>query len=200
MVKSRKFLVEFFNCFFVFLNCSFFFLEKADVYSLASVTNRDLPKMVSLVPCDPRYSRSVGGKNFVILGILRCCALAKIGTAVVKSVAVNMVNDFAWTRTYDQSVHPDGNPFFLPNNHAGSVKVVLGNASSKTPVPFHQPVVVVGIDNGNFSSCERNKFDRLVERLNNRFALDAKLGHDLTPNEIAVFNRFSIVPSFAGGW
>jgi hypothetical protein len=36
--------------------------------------------------------------------------------------------------------------------------------------------------------------------LNNRFALDAKLGHDLTSNEIAVFNRFSIVLSFAGGW
>lgn len=200
MVKSRKFFVEFFNRFFVFLDCAFFFLEKADVYSLASVTNRNLPEVVSFVPCDPGHTRSIGGKNFVILGILRCRALAKVGTAVVKSVTINMVNDFALTRAYDYSVHPDGNPFFLPNNHAGSVKVVLGNAPGEAPVPFHQPVVVVGIDDGNFSSCERNKFDRLVERLNNRFALDAKLGHDLTSNEIAVFNRFSIVLSFAGGW
>jgi hypothetical protein len=39
----------------------------------------------------------------------------------------------------------------------------------------------------------------LIERLDNRLALDSILGHDLTSNEMAVFNRISIVPSFAGG-
>jgi hypothetical protein len=47
--------------------------------------------------------------------------------------------------------------------------------------------------------CQWNKFDRLIERLDNRLALDATLGHNLTSNEIAVFNRFFIIPSYAGG-
>ena len=51
-------------------------------------------------------------------------------------------------------------------------------------------VAFVPNHSGN-SSCD--EFDRLVLRLDNRFAFDAILGHDLTSNEIAVFDRISIV-------
>jgi hypothetical protein len=64
------------------------------------------------------------------------------------------------------------------------------------PVPRHQADVFGSVYDGDLALSERDEFDRLIKRLDNRLAHYATFGHDLTSNEIAVFDRVSIV---AGG-
>jgi hypothetical protein len=51
------------------------------------------------------------------------------------------------------------------------------------PVPLHQPAVIGGIHNGVLTTGQRDKFDSLIERLDNDVSFHVVL-HGLSEKEI----------------
>ncbi len=153
-----------------------------------------LPNLISTVPYHTGIPAFVVFVAPAILAILLASSYAKVVAPIVQCVAVTMIALYFWiSQTENKTMHQ------WPIVRSPSIKRMSRYIPECVPIPTHQPFIVESINNGNVAICQRNKFDRLIERLDNRLALDSILGHDLTSNEMAVFNRISIVPSFAGG-
>jgi hypothetical protein len=134
-----------------------------------------------------------------ILAVAVLIGHTKIDSAVVKSIAIPVVYLHIWIGyAKNVSVHSRS------TMRASGIKAFRVIVPESNPVFYHQPFVVGCIDNGCLASSQRDYFDRLIVRLDNRLSLDAvfggTLGHDSTSNGIAVFDRFSILPQLEGGF
>jgi len=167
--------------------------EVSQMTRLPVVKNRRLPHLHVFSPPYSNVATFVVASCFTILSVLLISCNAKIITTVIQCIAILMITFNRWIcQAKDQTVHQ------FSMSLSGIIAFGPGVPIS-IPRPLHQPFVISNIDSCNLAFCQWNKFDRLIERLDNRLALDATLGHNLTLNEIAVFNRFFIIPSYAGG-
>ena len=178
--------------------CSNSFLEAvivAAMIAFAVCVYVDLILQVAFVPNHSGNSSCAIAVTAVVLAILCLRAMPKIVTSIVEGVSVAVIS-FSRVSPFkpnNLSVHQYVPTFALGPVSSISVERLSTWIPQRGPVPLHEPFVVSGIDDSDLALSKRDEFDRLVLRLDNRFAFDAILGHDLTSNEIAVFDRISIV-------
>ena len=163
----------------------FWEVSKANLFLVEMDVNR--PFFVTLMPVNTSMAGFVIREWAAILHLLRSRSLAEIGAAIVQSIVVYVVAKLALHAAKNNAMHSGTavGPFGIEGFGCF--------APMSVPIPLHQEVINVGIDDSDISMRERNVSDRLVLRLNNRRALAAWTGHDLTSNEIAVFDRISII-------
>lgn len=180
----------------IFSFCLFACLYGLFLFICREVTERDHlfididvhgPLFVSLMPMHSWMSRFVARERLTVAHILSVAALAEIATAIIERVVVAVVALFAVLAIKNEPMH------HWSTVRSPGVPRLGAVCPLSTPIPLHQPFIVNGVYDGDLAFCERDKSDRLILRLNNRRALAAWTGHDLTSNEIAVFGRFSIV-------
>lgn len=142
--------------------------------------------------CSPRFSQSrividslcpgrVGREHSSVTAVLRSGRYAEIAVAIIKGLTGFDMVSLAWITLFqpkDFAMHV----YSLPAN---SIKTFGWFIPASAPIPLIKKLVAVSGDNRVESFCQGNKLDRLIGRLNNRFASNAILGHDLTSNEIA---------------
>lgn len=111
--------------------------------------------------------------------VLRASAWPDIYSAIIKAISVGVVN--IWRSTFQNvAVHVNVATIFA----SASVNKAISATKRDVPVENRKPRIVGGVHDGYSALCKRDELDRIVLRLNHRFAGNAILGHDLTSNEI----------------
>jgi hypothetical protein len=146
------------------------------------------PFSISLMPLNSGMA-ALGILIFsTVLSVLFSRGWPKIFPPVVKSISVPMIAlHFLISQSKNKAVHQ-----WTTMAHSG-VKRLCAWIPLCVPRKFHDTLVIAGINNRYLTFGQRDKFDILVSRLNNRFAGDAILGHSLSTTEIAAFSRVSIL-------
>ena len=143
---------------------------QADTFS----PNHSLPSIAMLLNAFiPRRVYAFFSSVSLVKGLV---AWAKVRFSVIERVSVFMVSRFAFiARQF--SVHQYCATLFV--SHC----VKATRASEDRPVPLSQPVVVRRIDDGVLSFGKWNKFDRLIERLDDFVSANTTFLHVLTSNK-----------------
>lgn len=190
--RKRKFSEVFIFCLKACAQgiCPLFMVAK--MFAFPPKANTYLPSFHIWTPVNAGVSRRSVRANSSILCLLRICALPKIAASIIERISVPMVDLYFWiSDTKDKTVHSW-------STVTGSSVERLGSWMPKSiPRAFHDAFVVACINNRDLTFRQRNESDILVSRLNNRFAGNAILGHDLSITEIAVFDRSFILPKFS---
>lgn len=143
------------------------------------------------LPTMPRYSL-ISGSIIPILrtieGILESCAFTEILFPIIKSVHVYVI--YVWHGGIDYfSMH--ANKLAITAASFGVINITLFVKNS-APVPLHQPVIIFGVNDGVLALGERDKFDRLVERLNNNMSFHVWLHKKLALSYAAYSAAFAL--------
>jgi hypothetical protein len=174
------------------VDCWLQFLEISQVYSFPTSVDVNLPSFISLLPYHASMTTFVIFESTAILHTFITGHVTKIVAAIVKRIAVLMIDlSLRIGSAKDKAVHK------WTAVTGPRVKRFGSFVPLSTPRNNDDAIIFNGINGSNLPFCEANEFDSLILRLNNRLAVDALLGHDLTSNEIAVFDRFSILPELA---
>ncbi|HYR42159.1 MAG TPA: hypothetical protein VER98_03980 [Terriglobia bacterium] len=113
-----------------------------------------------------------------IAAILRMTARSEIVTSIIKTVAVVVVSI---------------NGLMINQNAMHVNELAIGATPNRietsfvfqcAPVPLHQPIVIGSIYDGVVAFGQRDKFDRLVLRLDDFVSRHTIFLHDLTSNKI----------------
>lgn len=119
------------------------------------------PALISLVITDTGSAGLAIRKYATVLHVLAARALAQVGAAIIQGVVVPVISKFSMRQTEDHLVHERA-----PVSSA-CVKRARAFIPEGVPSCLRQPSVVSGVHDGVVAMRERDKFDRLVLRLDN---------------------------------
>ena len=156
--------------------------------------NACAPLFSLLMVADSTVARIVVILQFVIRVILSLCAFTKILISAIERVTVFVIN--VRRLRADNFAMKKESPRRGKVDISRCVKTVPSPES--VPVPLTCPIEFCGTDFGNKSAREWDKAVRLIQRLNNRLARHATLGHGFTSNEVAAFSRIPILATISG--
>lgn len=138
-------------------------VEKSCKFSF-SVDHYRSPVFIELAEqVDSLESGLVVTANSRIAGILGSASNSKISSSIVERLTTFYVFALPWIAGFevkDYSMHE------WPMRSL-RVEAFSARLPECVPTPLHQPLVIGGINDGVLALCERNDFDRLVERLDN---------------------------------
>lgn len=103
---------------------------------------------------------------------------AKVMSSVVERIAILVVAlaPVAFYKAKDEPVHVDEGLSFV----AARIMFTRLFDGPRSPRPLIQPLIVGGVNDGDLALGQWNKAIRLIQRLNNRLAHYAMLGHEST--------------------
>lgn len=170
---------------------SSFFLGVETTQVNASASSLDTRNPSPVSPVNPFYSASVVAFLSRIKSVLTRSAGTQILFSVIKAIAVLVV--YVWTRPvveYEAMDLNDSRFIMAIREMPDALNVIRmrGFVPMSKPVVLHKAFVIVAIDDGILPLCERNKFDRLILRLDDCMSVHAVL-HGLTSNEIVMSGR-----------
>lgn len=150
-IQACKFAMVFFSSFVVSAGGFLGSFEPPKVYTLAICANLGNVIPVSFVPVHALVPRLIVSCLRNIVVVLRISTLSKVLAAIVKTIAVLVVNLYAFRCTQNKSVHQGRyvvDPG-IPCSRTGFVSV---------PMELGNPFIVNVINKGNFAMGERNLF------------------------------------------
>ena len=195
--RKRKFSEVFFLCLKACAKSVFPFLVVAKMFALSLKKYVHLPSPHIIAPMNACIARNRIRANSSILCLLRIRALPKIAASIIERISVPMVDLYFWiSDTKDKTVHS------WSTVTGSSVERLSSWMPKSVPRALHDALIVAGVHNRDLAFRQRDEFDILVSRLNNRFAGNAILGHNLSTTEVAAFSRVSILSEFSmqGGY
>jgi hypothetical protein len=150
------------------------------------VLNAHFPTPPTLAPADSLESSRTVNAGFTIPTILYVRAFAKILTSIVQRISVLVIPFFERSAFKDLPLHGDGR---VPSSDCpGSVEAFRAIRPDGIPVPLRKPLEVGGVHDGILSLRKRDKFYRLVKRLDYSMSLHAFF-HRCTSNALR-FSRY----------
>jgi len=169
----------------------FFGAKVSQVCSPAVSVYIGLPTFVASVVRHSSHLRRVIRKQATVLHVLISRTPSNIREAIIQSVMVTVITKLSSFQSEKHAVHS------LSTITATCVEGFRADIPVSNPVPLHEPFVLRGVNCSDLAFGERYQSDRLIKRLNNRRTVNAifsaAFGHNLTPNEIAVFDRSVIL-------
>ena len=119
-----------------------------------------------LKPRNSFVSRFVVFCKFLVSSILRVIAWTKVEFCIIQSVSIEMIYIFL-ARLYESVKKNKSICSVGVTTHPSSINVFSFFRWNRKPMPFVNPLKILSIYDGVVSSRERNKFDRLILRLDN---------------------------------
>jgi hypothetical protein len=110
--------------------------------------------------------------------------LPKVFAAIVKRIVVFVVTMFLADTAENNSVHQDASLILASPLRS---KTLGAWTPFGTPIPCHQPIKVLGINDGISAVSQRDITVRCIERLNNKMTFDRLFGH--VPTSIGICFR-----------
>jgi hypothetical protein len=176
-IETRKFAKDFECLFVVCSRCLNYVRKFTDVL----IAYSDGITVVPHSSEDSLESRRIVTAKSRIRLVLTIRAWAKIGSAIIKTVTVSVVNLFTISAD-NLAVHSNLTIPIAPK----CVKTKPNCLAMSDPVPFREPLIVGSVYDGILSLRERDQAVGWIERLSNGMALvlrTALSGHVLTSNE-----------------
>jgi hypothetical protein len=146
-----------------FLSCCIYALESAFVITLLGTIRKILR--------NGRWTK-------VVAAIVECISVSMIGVLPICASNYRMKVNESWFSRCAATNGIIAAPYRRPKS---------------APIPSHQPCILTRVNERVLAFCQWNYLVRWIERLNNRIAANAILGHDLSSKEIAVFDRTAIL-------
>lgn len=174
--------------------CEFFGSEEPKISLSAVHLDPRTPLLPSLIEVDPAVTRSVVALDLVISVILRLCTLSEILISAIERVAIFVIH-MRRLRADNFAMKKES---FRHRKIYVSRRIEAVPSSQRVPVPLACPLKLSSADFSNKSAREGHKAIRLIQRLDNRLAMHATLGHGVTPNNVAVFSRTPILAAILG--
>lgn len=164
------------------LSCILFFLVPSEINSFSLNARLGHPPFSGLDPANSLLPRQVCFSDSGVGHILRTCARPQIRPSIVQGIMIVMVHMLRVTSD-DEPVHEDRVTIFPLG---GPVAIKRSDVFDPygIPIPPHETIVVIGVNNGVLSLREGYESDRLVLRLDNFVSSYTSFRHDLTSNEI----------------
>jgi hypothetical protein len=186
-IQSRKFAKVLEGSRIVSTGCILSAIEYSKVVNLVVFLNRRKPATSSFIKKCSLVSRGVISLFWAIREILRTSPVAEIVATVVKPIAVFVVN-IDIRPSHDLNVHEDA------TCAVSSIGIPASLSGLKcAPIPLVQPCVISSINDRIETLGKWNKFDRLIERLDNSVSIHAAFHSSYSNRNCAVWPHSSIL-------
>jgi hypothetical protein len=141
------------------------------------------PFSVRLVPVHAAITGCVISLHVGIRMVLGNRGWSKIFSPIIEAVSVLVIYVGQVCRA-NLTVHVNQRSRFF-SVPPDCVEAVGGREPVSAPIPLVEPIKVCRVNDGDLPLGQWDVSDRLILRLNDRLAVHAALGHNLTSNEIA---------------
>lgn len=175
-------------------NGRFFSWEDSEVYLSTVDFDPRSPLLGVFMESHPAVTRLIVLLNLMIGMILRWRTLAQVAVSAIQGIAVFVVD--MWRCCADDL--PMEKVGFWNRDVNIARRVIAAPRLKGIPIPLLRPVKPPRANFGYFPFSEGHKAVRLIQRLNNRLAVHATLGHGFTSNEVAAFSRIPILATISG--